>query len=107
MSNDVRDLATIATFYRRVQWAALALGVPVVAPDCPSGPREILRGGEVAPLVPVDDVDALAAAMATTLDHPGDVGRRIEAVREYTVETCARRYHALFQRLLADGEARA
>ena len=27
MSNDVRDLATIATFYRRVQWAALALGV--------------------------------------------------------------------------------
>jgi len=82
---------------------ALALGTPVVSTDCPSGPRELLADGEVAPIVPVDDVEALAAAMERTLVEPGDPGRRQVAVEEYTVETCAARYHALFQRLL-DGE---
>ena len=73
----------------------------MVAADCPSGPREILQGGVVAPLVPVDDVEALAAAMARVLDAPGDAAGRRAAVAEYTVETCAARYHALFESLLA------
>lgn len=82
---------------------ALAIGTPVVATDCPSGPREILRGGEVAPLVAVDDVEAMAVAMAGVLDAPGDPALRRAAAAEYTVETCAARYFALFQRLLAAG----
>ncbi|MEW8240454.1 MAG: glycosyltransferase, partial [Candidatus Thiodiazotropha taylori] len=36
---------------------ALALGTPSVSTDCPSGPFEITRAGEVAPLVEVGDVD--------------------------------------------------
>jgi len=77
--------------------------VPVVATDCPAGPREVLRGGEVAQLVPVDDAEAMAAAMLATLDAPGDAGRRREAVQEYSAATCAERYHALFEGLLAGG----
>ena len=42
---------------------AMAVGVPVVATDCPSGPYEILAGGEYGMLVPVEDVDALSDAM--------------------------------------------
>lgn len=46
---------------------ALACGTPVVATDCPSGPREILRDGKLGPLVPVGNPTALADALAETL----------------------------------------
>ena len=49
---------------------ALALGVPAVSTDCPSGPAEILGGGRYGPLVPVGDVAALAEAMERTLAAP-------------------------------------
>ena len=71
---------------------AMALGVPVVATDCPSGPREILQGGSVAPLVPVGDAGALARAMAEILERPPDRETICGAVREYKAERSARRY---------------
>ena len=48
---------------------ALCCGTPVVSMDCPSGPREILRGGEYGRLVPVGDAEALARAIEKTLDE--------------------------------------
>lgn len=50
---------------------ALLLGVPVIAADCVSGPREQLQGGAHGELVPVDDEVALAAALRRHLDDPG------------------------------------
>lgn len=43
---------------------ALLLGTPVVSVDCPSGPREILRGTLAPFLVPMEDEAALAGAIA-------------------------------------------
>lgn len=71
---------------------ALALGVPAVATDCPSGPREILKDGAIGSLVPVGDPDALAAAMLATLSAPPDETLLKSAVREYTVEVSSQRY---------------
>ncbi|WP_148221295.1 glycosyltransferase [Truepera radiovictrix] len=49
---------------------AMACGCPVVATDCPSGPSEVLAGGQYGPLVPVGDAAALAEAMTKTLAAP-------------------------------------
>lgn len=46
---------------------ALAIGTPIVATDCMTGPREILRGGEDGILVPIQDPQALAKGIMTTL----------------------------------------
>ncbi len=51
---------------------AMSLGTPVVATDCPTGPREVLEGGRLGALVPVGDAAAVAAALERVLDghHP-------------------------------------
>ena len=42
---------------------ALAAGVPIVATDCPAGPRETLLDGRLGSLVPVGDASAMADAI--------------------------------------------
>lgn len=71
---------------------ALALGCPVVATDCASGPREILQDGRYGVLVPVGDVPGLAAAMARTLQDPPTRAWLKEGAAGYTVENSARLY---------------
>ncbi len=71
---------------------ALTLGIPVVATDCPSGPREILEGGRYGKLCPVGDVEALARAMRETLQDPLPPEVLREAVRAYTVATSTEGY---------------
>jgi len=48
---------------------ALALGTPVVATDCPSGPAEILASREDL-IVPVGDEEAMAAVITKVLQEP-------------------------------------
>ena len=71
---------------------ALALGVPSVSTDCPSGPREILEGGRYGPLVPVGDVAALARGMETALREPLPADTLREAASEYDQTLSAARY---------------
>jgi glycosyltransferase involved in cell wall biosynthesis len=49
---------------------ALYCGAPLIATDCPSGPREILGNGRYGKLVPVGDSLSLANAIETSLDSP-------------------------------------
>ena len=82
---------------------AMALGTPVVATDCPSGPREILGGGRYGPLVAMGDAPGLAAALAQALDAPLAPAVLQAAVAEYSVLESARRYLALLDRVAGIG----
>jgi glycosyltransferase involved in cell wall biosynthesis len=73
---------------------ALACGCAVVATDCPSGPREMLRGVSGARLVPVGDATAMAAAAAELLE---DCSERFGAryLPDYHYRTAAAAYLAV------------
>jgi glycosyltransferase involved in cell wall biosynthesis len=47
---------------------AMYCGSPLIATDCPSGPREILANGQYGRLIPVGNEKALATAMCDALD---------------------------------------
>ncbi len=71
---------------------ALGLGRPCVACDCPSGPREVLDGGRVGPLVPLQDDATFADALCRQLDDPTPEAQSRAAVAGYTDMASARAY---------------
>jgi glycosyltransferase involved in cell wall biosynthesis len=73
---------------------AMACGTPVVSTDCPSGPRELLRNGELGDLVGIGDDAAIAAALERLLDRPKDPERYRDAVRRYEIESATTGYLA-------------
>ncbi|MCR8724583.1 glycosyltransferase [Frigidibacter sp. ROC022] len=99
--NPYRFMARADVFVLSSRWEgspnalieAMATGTPVVACDCPSGPREVLASPELGPLVPVGDAPALARAIARVLEDPGDPALRIAHVRaRHGPEELARAY---------------
>jgi glycosyltransferase involved in cell wall biosynthesis len=70
---------------------ALACGASIVATDCPSGPREILRNGELGELVPVGQPEQLAAAIGRVLDGSSPPPPP-ESWHPYTLETVVDQY---------------
>jgi glycosyltransferase involved in cell wall biosynthesis len=84
---------------------AMACGCPVVSTDCHSGPREILDSGRIAPLVPVGDVDALAGAMAKTLEAPPTREAMTARACDFSMDRSAETHLALFERLRQGQEA--
>lgn len=78
---------------------AMFCGAPVVATDCPSGPRETLDGGRFGPLVPMNDAPALAAALASTLDAPTPA----EILKARAMEWSAQASAAAYRRVLVPG----
>lgn len=74
-ANPYPAMAAAAVFVLSSRWEgspgalieAMAGGTPVVATDCPSGPREVLAGGRHGRLVPVGDVEELSRAIGDAL----------------------------------------
>ncbi len=89
------DMFVLASRYEgfgNVLVEAMSAGTPVVATDCPSGPREILKEGRLGLLVPVDDVDAMSKAMIQTLDEPIPRNVLSDAVSEYHIDIITDQY---------------
>ena len=89
---------------------AMALGLPCVAFDCPSGPRTLTRGGQDGLLVPAGDGSALTAALRRVM---GDAALRLElgkraavSVRErYTLDKVLPLWDALFASVISQRKA--
>ncbi|MBB4891723.1 glycosyltransferase involved in cell wall biosynthesis [Streptomyces olivoverticillatus] len=93
---------------------AMHAGLPVIATDCPYGPREILTDGTDGILVPLDDADAVDAYADALLRVTGDAALRerlAEAARSaahrYEPAAIAGRYEELFEELRPGSTAAA
>jgi len=75
--------------YPNVILEALALKVPVIATDCPHGPREALQEGALGRLSPIGDASALARAMDAELETPR---RSDERLGTYGCAAIAKKY---------------
>lgn len=82
---------------------ALACGAPVVATDCPGGPREILEDGLYGALVPVGNWGAMAEAIDAALDDPPPSDFLKNKAEQFTVRTIARRYLDVFNQVCRSG----
>ncbi len=80
---------------------AMAYGLPVVATAC-AGPIEIIRSPSHGQLVPIGDAAALAAAIGSALDNPGDPAARRARADKFSLAARVPAYEALITDVLAD-----
>ncbi len=82
---------------------ALAAGLPVVAFDCPTGVREMVRDGENGWLVPPDDKAALTAALGEAMADDAERAARAATARQsvecFSEVTVVAQWHALLANL--------
>ena len=85
---------------------AMACGTPVVSVGCPGGPREVLGNGRFGRIVPMDQPEALAHAIDTTLREPVDRARLRARARHYAQARAIERHLALLEEMRRDREGR-
>ncbi len=84
---------------------AMALGLPIISTDCPSGPSEILGQGKYGILVPPEDDKALANAIISLAKDPllrkryGNAGLKRSA--DFSLTQMVHAYESLFEELIS------
>lgn len=82
---------------------AMACGLPVVAFDCPWGPRSIITDGEDGLLAENGNVGALAEELLCMIEHPEERqrmgARAVRKAESYKMEYLAEKWQQLFESL--------
>jgi len=101
---DVFVLSSLFEGFGNVIIEAMALGIPVIATDCPSGPAAIIHHGLNGYLVPIKDADGLAEQIQRVLEHPTERAEIVtEAKRslgQYDLVMMLERYQTLYEGVL-------
>lgn len=101
---DIFVLSSFREGLGRVIVEAMALGCPVVATDCPVGPRELIVNNENGILVPMKDPTKMAEAMMRILEDKGLRERLIEngkrKAEEFSISASVKRRVEVFKKLL-------
>ncbi|HUQ35388.1 MAG TPA: glycosyltransferase [Aestuariivirga sp.] len=108
--NPIRYFSRASLFVLSSRWEgasnvlleALACGCPVVATDCPTGVREQLDNGRIGPIVPINDPEGLAGAMARRLEEPRGSKGLIEYVARFDHDRMLLAYEQLFKSEMKD-----
>lgn len=105
---DVFVLSSLFEGFGNVIVEAMACGAPVVATDCPYGPREIISDGENGLLVEPASADSLTRGILRVLTD-AELKKRLaanglERARDFEAESIANDYGELFLRI-ANGTA--
>ncbi len=105
------DLFVLSSLYEgfgNVIVEAMACGVPVVATDCPYGPREIIEDGVNGILVPPADVSGLAAGILRVLGDASLQARLShngrERAQDFDAQNIADAYGELFLKIANGSE---
>lgn len=97
-------LSSVIESFPTVLIEAMALGKPVVAFDCPKGPREIITPDQDGLLIPPEDPVALADGILRVLDEPGLAAQLAAGARQraeaFTFRRTIGAYEQLFSALL-------
>ena len=73
----------------------VAVGIPAVSTDCPTGPSEILTGSLARWLVPVNDAEALAKKNKEVLQTSIEIPKEI--VENFDEKYIFEKYKTLFE----------
>lgn len=74
---------------------AMACGCTPVATDCPTGPREVLKGGEYGHLVPMRNPRAMADAIQRAIEQPMSPKQLKLAIQPFTEESVVRKHQSV------------
>jgi len=103
------DLFVLSSHYEGFPNAlleAMALGLPVISTDCPTGPAELLDGGRYGLLVPPDNPDELANAMLSLVRSEAQRQRyarlSVERAASFSLSGMVASYESLLEGLVGD-----
>lgn len=92
------DMVVLSSNYEGMPNAlieAVSIGIPVVSYDCPIGPAEIIEDGVNGYLIPMYDIEGLAAGMSKCLSREWDSKLIKESARKFKVEDIAKEYEQI------------